>query len=151
MVPSSPMMDRYNTSTSSRLDMPPTGVPDPSVFDRERATGPSISRESSKYTTASHAYSSRSSTLPLAADNMSEITSPTSVAEMEEMADFVRAGPGDGEAKIFEGYARLFERIASAQTGTTTRSEGEGSDIYVLKKFVEDAKEALKRDGEATI
>ena len=73
------------------------------------------------------------------------------VAEMEEMADFVRAGLGDGEAKIFEGYARLFERIARAQTGTTTRPEaGEGSDVYVLRKFVEDAKEALKRDGEAT-
>ena len=69
------------------------------------------------------------------------------VAEMEEMADFVRAGLGDGEAKIFEGYAKLFQRIASAQTGTTAGSEeGEVSDVLVLKKFVEDAKEMLDRD-----
>ena len=69
------------------------------------------------------------------------------VAEVEEMADFVRAGLGDGEAKIFEGYAKLFQRIADAQAGTTTGpGAGEVSDVVVLKKFVEDAQETLNRD-----
>ena len=86
MVPSSPMMDRYNSSMSSRLDMPPVGLPDPNMFDRERMTGPSFSRESSKYTSGySSTFSARSSSMPLAADNMSEITSPASLAEMDDM------------------------------------------------------------------
>ena len=73
------------------------------------------------------------------------------VAEMEEMAEFVRVGLGDGEAKVFEGYARVFERVANAQAqADTTTEDGVQSDVDVLRKFVEDAQETLKRDGEAT-
>lgn len=84
------MMDRYNSTVSSRLDMPPAGLPDTSMFDHSRNTGPSFSRESSKYTSGtsgalSSVFSQRSSSMPLAADNMSEITSPASIAEMEDM------------------------------------------------------------------
>lgn len=90
LVSSSPMMDRYTPSMSSRLDMPPSSIPDAPLFDRERSTGTSFSREGSKYTaTMSTGYSSnfstRSSSMPLAADNMSEITAATSVAEMDDM------------------------------------------------------------------
>ncbi|TBU43319.1 hypothetical protein BD309DRAFT_980751 [Dichomitus squalens] len=71
------------------------------------------------------------------------------VAEMEEMAAFVRVGLGNGEAKILEGYARLFERIANARNGGTMAAEKEqASDVDVLRAFVEDAKEALKGAGE---
>lgn len=89
MVPSSPMMDRYHPSVSSRLDSPHSALPDIPMYERERITGPSFSRDSSKYSGASNGLSStfsgRSSSMPLAADNMSEITSPASIAEMEDM------------------------------------------------------------------
>lgn len=89
MVPQSPMsMDRYpSPSMSHRMDMPPPGMPEATMYDRERVTGPSFSRESSKYTSGgySSAYSTRSSSMPLAADNLSEITAATSIAEIDDM------------------------------------------------------------------
>ena len=80
MVPSSPM---YTNSMSSRLDMPPS-MPEIGMYERERATGPSFSRESSKYTAMSSTFS-RSSSMPVVNDNMSEVTTPNSVADLDEM------------------------------------------------------------------
>jgi len=57
------------------------------------------------------------------------------VGEMEEISQFV----GGGEGKIHEGLARLYERVESSRQ----HEEGGGSDVQVLKKFVEDAKKVI--------
>ncbi|KAJ6593641.1 6-phosphogluconate dehydrogenase C-terminal domain-like protein [Mycena capillaripes] len=49
------------------------------------------------------------------------------VGEMEEIASFV----GEGEGDIYKGLAQLYSRIAQ---------KGDGQDLEVLDKFVEDAK-----------
>lgn len=95
MVPSSPVMDRYNMSMSSRMESPPLGLPDTSMLDRERTISGSYTRERPPYvrdkydssTSAgqSSTFGARASSMPLAADNMSEITAATSIAEMDDM------------------------------------------------------------------
>ncbi|KAG2039448.1 hypothetical protein BDR03DRAFT_951994, partial [Suillus americanus] len=52
------------------------------------------------------------------------------VAEMEGLAEFV----GGGEADVFKGFARVFERVAGSL-------EGDGVDIETLKSGVEKALE----------
>jgi hypothetical protein len=61
------------------------------------------------------------------------------VGEMEEIRDFVDDGVPGGTAEIWEGLARLFERVADS-----VREQGE--DVKVLDGFVEDAKAALQRE-----
>jgi Domain of unknown function (DUF1932) len=51
------------------------------------------------------------------------------VGEMEEIAGFVGGGEGD----IYNGLARLYERIERSV------EEGDGGDVDVLKKFIDDA------------
>jgi len=57
---------------------------------------------------------------------------------MEEIRDFVDAGVEGGTSDIWEGLARLFERVAGSV------KEG-GEDVKVLEKFVEGAKETLQK------
>ncbi|KAG2355727.1 6-phosphogluconate dehydrogenase C-terminal domain-like protein [Suillus spraguei] len=55
------------------------------------------------------------------------------VAEMEGLAEFV----GGGEADVFKGFARVFERVAGSL-------EGDGADIETLRSGVEKALELQK-------
>ncbi|KAJ3761822.1 6-phosphogluconate dehydrogenase C-terminal domain-like protein [Lentinula raphanica] len=55
------------------------------------------------------------------------------VGEMEEIGNFV----GEGQGAIYEGIAKLYERIEDSLNG-------DGEDIRVLKKFVEEAKKEKK-------
>jgi len=48
------------------------------------------------------------------------------VAEMEGLAEFV----GGGEADVFKGFARVFERVAGSL-------EGDGVDVETLRSGVE--------------
>ena len=82
-LPSAPMLDRYTTSMSPRLDMPSPTLHESEMIDRERVAGPPFSP--SRTSAASHTFGSRSSTMPLTRDNLSEMTSRTSIAEIEEM------------------------------------------------------------------
>ncbi|KAK3715681.1 hypothetical protein LTR37_006906 [Vermiconidia calcicola] len=103
LLPPAQMLERYATSSSSRRGLSPgpaspvpnipsrsfesPGLRDMPMFERERPPAPTWnSRESSKMSTstASNMFSNRSSGMPLS-DNMSDITSPTSVAELDEM------------------------------------------------------------------
>jgi hypothetical protein len=60
------------------------------------------------------------------------------VGEMEEIAGFVGEDvPGD---EIYHGLAQLYARVESALGG---RDGGIGQEIEVLKKFAEDAGNAL--------
>ncbi|KAI8994096.1 6-phosphogluconate dehydrogenase C-terminal domain-like protein [Trametes punicea] len=63
------------------------------------------------------------------------------VGEMEEISSFVRAGLGEGEAHVHQGFAHLYERIEKALP--------EGEEIGVLRRFVEDAKGVLHKSGES--
>ena len=104
-LPSGPMLERYATtasergthSMSSRLDRPSPGFPESAFMERDRMerdrgsdrggppSPPYYSRESSKLSDGSHGYSTRSSGLPLTADNLSEITAPTSMGDIDEI------------------------------------------------------------------
>ena len=53
------------------------------------------------------------------------------VGEMEEIAGFV----GEGEGDVYNGMARLYERIERSMN-----ERKEGGDVDVLDKFVYDAK-----------
>ena len=85
LPPPEPILGRYTTSTSSRLDMPSPHLPASPVYERERTSGHAFSRETGSTSTASHTFGSRSSTAPLHSDDLSEITAATSIAETEEM------------------------------------------------------------------
>ncbi|KAF8574244.1 6-phosphogluconate dehydrogenase C-terminal domain-like protein [Ramaria rubella] len=58
------------------------------------------------------------------------------VGEMEEISEFVNTGVQGGTADIWQGLARLFERVAESVR------EG-GDDVKVLQGFVDDAKTAV--------
>lgn len=93
-LPHAPMLERYatlvsdrhtTTPMSSRIDRPSPGLPESAFMDRVRLTGSSFQRDNSKSSMPSHGYSSRSSGMGLTGDNMSEITAPTSVADVEDL------------------------------------------------------------------
>lgn len=60
------------------------------------------------------------------------------VGEMEEISAFVGGGEGD----IYQGLARLYERVERSLKDEA-EGKGAGGDVEVLRNFVEDAKKVI--------
>lgn len=60
------------------------------------------------------------------------------VGEMEEIADFVRDGLGEGESNVHRGLAQVYGRVERSM------NEPGLGDVEILKKFVEKAVEDRK-------
>ncbi|KAK5165802.1 uncharacterized protein LTR77_008725 [Saxophila tyrrhenica] len=84
-LPPLPPTPMYSPSLSSRLDMPSSSLPESALYERGLAAPPALQRDSSRTSTTSPPFGSRTSSLPLTSDNLSDITTPTSIAEMDEM------------------------------------------------------------------
>ncbi|KIK69525.1 hypothetical protein GYMLUDRAFT_151899 [Collybiopsis luxurians FD-317 M1] len=66
------------------------------------------------------------------------------VAEMQEVARFVEVQPeGEAMARIYDGTAQLFQRIAKAKE---EEKPGEGGDIDVIMAVAEEAKKLWEKD-----
>jgi len=67
------------------------------------------------------------------------------VGEMEEISEFVKDGLGaGGEEHVHEGFAKLYERVEKS----LSEEGGEGDEVKVLRKFVEDAKKVVGKKQE---
>ena len=118
-LPAAPVWERYNTSISSRQDAPYPGLPESAMFEPERSR-PAISQETSRTPPVSHTFSSRSSTVPLTSDNLSEITTPTSIAEIEEMmyAQDIKDGTPHQAVRIMVDPTKMPRRTPRHRPGT---------------------------------
>ncbi len=122
-LPPLPATPAYAASLSSRLDMPIPSLPESTFLDRGLAASHSlISREpSSRTSTTSPPYGSQTSSLPLS-DNLSDITTATSIVEMDEMMS--HQGLDDRRPKqpsrVLVDSTKVPRWTPSRQTGTTS-------------------------------
>lgn len=87
-LPPVPTFETYaarSGSTSSRRTIPSNGLPENTMYDRERIPGLNFSRESSEVSAQSNTFSNFSATRASMGDNLSEVTAATSIADIEHM------------------------------------------------------------------